>query len=98
MSAVVGSIHQDIVTSIRRERLVTIRGLLEFAAQLTLTREAGRILRVGVPFVLTLVDVAVTIRVYVCVGGVERIEAEVILPSSPHSIIVLILVIDLRAV
>jgi hypothetical protein len=88
-------IHQDIVTT------SVLAGWLEdethwsvVVAQLALTRETGRILGIRIPFVLTLVDVAITVRVDVRVGGIHRIETEVIFPSGPHSIIIVILMID----
>ena len=55
-------IHQDIVTT------SVLAGWLEdethwsvVVAQLALTRETGRILGIRIPFVLTLVDLAITV-------------------------------------
>ena len=62
MSAVVGRIHQDtLFPAVREAHSARMQGSVEVAAGLALTGETDRVLGVGVPLVLALVEVAVAV-------------------------------------
>ena len=64
----------------------------------TLSRETGWVSWIGIPLEFTVVYVAITISVNHTICRIIRVKLEVIFPPSSHSIIVMILVIDFRAI
>ena len=66
--------------------------------EFALTWEARGILWIRIPFILALIHVTITVGIDVCISWIEWIKVEVEFPSRPHSIAIMILVIDFRTV
>jgi hypothetical protein len=72
--------------------------LSKWVAQFTLTRETGWVTRVRVPFEFTIIYVAIAIGIDHAVCWVIRIKLEVEFPTCCHAIIIVVLIVNLRAI
>ena len=70
----------------------------EWITQFTLARETGWVTWISVPFVFTIVHVPITVSIEHPISSIVWVKVEVILPSSCHAIIIMVLEVYLRTV